>query len=107
MGFLIPKFSSYQEKAKITKAVSIAKQIQTAAMANYGDNEGKFNSDDVGKDVEALTSAEGISIGDVSSDSQSIEVKYKSDDKDCKVTINANENSFTVIYGDKIVYPKS
>lgn len=107
MGFLIPKFSSYQEKAKITKAVSTAKQIQTAVMASYGDNEGEFNSTDVESDVKSLTSAEAVSIDSVSSDSQSIDVNYKSDNKDCKVTINAKENSFTVVYDDKTVYPKN
>lgn len=107
MGFLIPKFSSYQEKAKVTKAVSTAKQIQTAAMASYGDNEGKFNSADVKSNVESLTSAESVNVENLLNDGQSIDITYKSDDKDCKVTINAVQNSFTVIYGTKTVYPKS
>lgn len=107
MGFLIPKFSAYQEKAKITKAVSAAKQIQTAAMASYGDNEGKFDSADVKSNIDALTSAENATIESLSSDDQSINVNYKSDNKDCKVTINAGNNSFIVTYDNKVVYPKA
>ncbi|MBV7275043.1 type II secretion system protein [Clostridium thailandense] len=107
MGFLIPKFSSYEEKAKITKAVSTAKQIQTAAMASYGDNEGTFNSTDVKSNVESLTSAESVNVENLLNDGQSIDVTYQSDGKDCKVTINAEQNSFTVNYGDETVYPKN
>lgn len=107
MGFLIPRFSAYQEKAKITKAVSTAKQIQTAAMASYGDNEGKFDSADVKSNIEVLTSAESITIGDLSAGNQSVDVSYKSDNKTCKVTVDAGKNSFIVTYDNKIVYPKS
>jgi type IV pilus assembly protein PilA len=107
MGFLIPKLASYQEKAKITKAVSTAKQIQTAAMASYGDNEGKFDSTDVKSNIELLTSAENVTIGNLSSDNQNIDISYKSDSKDCKVTVDADKNTFTVTYDSKIVYPKS
>lgn len=107
MGFLIPRFSAYQEKAKITKAVSTAKQIQTAAMASYGDNEGKFDSADVKSNIELLTSAEVITIGVLGLDNQSIDISYKSDNKDCKVTVDAGKSSFTVTYDKKIVYPKN
>lgn len=107
MGFLIPKFSSYQEKAKITKAVTTAKQIETAAMASYGDNDGKFDSTDVKSNIELLTSAENVTIGTLSSGNQKIDISYKSDSKDCKVTVDADNSILTVIYDGKTVYPKT
>lgn len=58
LGFLVPKFSSYQNKVKTTKAINTAKQIHTAAMASYGDNEGNFNEEDVKDYISDLTSAE-------------------------------------------------
>lgn len=107
MGFLVPKFSAYEEKAKITKAINTAKQIETAAMASYGDNEGRFDKEDVKSNIDLLTSAgNDVTIGDPSSDGQSVDINYKSDSKICKVTVNAEQNSLTVIYDNKTVYPK-
>lgn len=105
MGFLVPKVSSYQEKVKTIKAINTAKQIQTAAMASYGDNQGKFVSDDVIESINALTSAESIDIGS-SSDEQNIAVNYKSDNKTYTVKVNADENTYTVLFADTQIYPK-
>lgn len=108
MGFLVPKFSAYQEKAKVTKAINTAKQIQTAAMASYGDNDGKFDKENVESNVDTLTSVgNDVTIDNPSSDGQSVDVNYKSDSKDCKVTVDAAQNSLTVIYDNRIVYPKA
>ncbi|WML37696.1 type II secretion system protein [Clostridium sp. OS1-26] len=108
MGFLVPKFSAYQEKAKVTKAINTAKQIQTAAMASYGDNEGKFDKENVQSNIGLLTSVgNDVTVENPSSDDQSVDIKYKSDNKDCKVTVDAAQNSFVVIYDKKTVYPKA
>lgn len=108
MGFLVPKFSAYQEKAKVTKAINTAKQIQTAAMASYGDNDGKFDKDNVKSNVDSLTSVgESVTVDDPSPDSQSVKVNYSSDSKSCSVTVNAAQNSLTVTYNNETVYPKA
>ncbi|MBC2580309.1 type II secretion system protein [Clostridium sp. DJ247] len=105
MGFLVPKVSSYQEKVKNIKAINTAKQIQTAAMASYGDNQGKFVSDDVVENINALTSAESIDI-ESSSEDQNISVNYESDKKTYTVQVDADENTYIVLLGDVQIYPK-
>lgn len=108
MGFLVPKFSAYQEKAKVTKAINTAKQIQTAAMASYGDNDGKFDKDNVKANIDTLTSVEaGTTVENSSLGDQCVDVNYKSDGKNCKATINAAQNSLSVIYNEITVYPKA
>lgn len=107
MGFLVPKFSAYQEKAKATKAINTAKQIQTAAMASYGDNDGKFDKENVQSNIGILTSVgNDATVENPSLDGQSVNINYKSDSKDCKATVDAAQNSLVVIYDKKTVYPK-
>ncbi len=95
LGFLVPKFSAYQNKAKITKAVNTAKQIETAAMASYGDNDGKFDEVDVKNCISTLTSAgeTGVELG---SDDQNITVNYESDKNTYTLEIDAADNSYIV-----------
>ncbi|AKN34008.1 N-terminal cleavage protein [Clostridium carboxidivorans P7] len=105
MGFLVPKVSAYQEKARNAKAINTAKQIETAAMASYGNNDSKFSKEDVIKTVQELTSAENVDAGTVTDESANI--TYKSDGKNCSVEINASENTYIVKCGDKQVFPKN
>ena len=95
LGFLVPKFSAYQNKAKITKAVNTAKQIETAAMASYRDNDGKFDEVDVKNCISTLTSAgeTGVELG---SDDQNITVNYESDKDTYTLEIDAADNSYIV-----------
>ncbi|WP_333860395.1 type IV pilin protein [Clostridium sp.] len=106
LGFLIPKFSSYQDKVKTTKAINTAKQIHTAAMASYGDNEGNFNEEDVKEYISELTSAEDPQVEEGSSDTQCITVNYKSDENTYTLEIDAKDNSCRVKDGEKQIYPK-
>lgn len=106
LGFLIPKFSSYQNKVKVTKAINTAKQIHTAAMASYGDDEGQFNSEDVKNYISELTSVENPQVEDNLNDTQSISINYKSDENTYTLEINAKDNSCIVKDGEKQVYPK-
>ncbi|AND85225.1 prepilin-type N-terminal cleavage/methylation domain-containing protein [Clostridium tyrobutyricum] len=107
MGFLVPKFSSYENKVKSTKAVNTAKQLQTAAVASYGDNNGKFLKEDVQKCIDELTSAQEPKVLDNGLEGQSISINYKSDDKDYTVYIDALENNYTVKdQNGSQIYPK-
>ena len=96
MGFLVPKFSAYENKVKETKAKNTAKQIQTAAMARYGDNNGEFLLDDVKSNINNLTSAESVIVNNPYNDNQSVQINYKSDNKDYTVMIDAENNTYTV-----------
>ncbi|MFL0196877.1 type II secretion system protein [Clostridium sp. WILCCON 0269] len=107
LGFLIPKFSAYQDKVKTTKAISTAKQIETAAMASYGDNEGKFNEEDVQNYVSQLTSAENLQVKGDSAESDLITISYKSDENTYTLEINAADNSCIVKDGQRQIYPKA
>lgn len=96
MGFLVPKFSGYESKVKTTKAINTAKQIQTAAMASYGENDGVFIDQDVKDCIDQLTSAQTVEISEVGDDGKNISVSYESDDKNYVVDIDAGKNEYTV-----------
>lgn len=97
-GFLIPKFAGYQAKAKETKAINTAKQIQTAAMSSYSEMDGKFDSTGVTSIVSLLTSAEGVNAK-AASDGKSVTVSYKSDSNDYNAVITDESSSFRVYKG--------
>jgi type IV pilus assembly protein PilA len=108
-GFLIPKFAGYQTKAKDTKAINTAKQIQSAALSSYSEMNGKFEASAVSDSVSALTGAEGVSVTVVSG--KSVEVSFTSDTENYMVKIEDTSGTFMVYKGgtetsDKI-YPKS
>ncbi|HBC95667.1 MAG TPA: prepilin-type cleavage/methylation domain-containing protein [Clostridium sp.] len=106
LGFLVPKFSAYQNKAKTAKAINTAKQIETAAMASYGDNDGSFNEEDVRSCISNLTSAGGASIESGGSD-QLINISYESDSDTYVLEIDAANNSYKVRKGNDQIFPKN
>ena len=106
-GFLFPKFAGYQAKARETKAINTAKQIQTAAMSSYSENEGIFDAAAVTTAVSTLTGAEGVSA-DTADDKKSISVSYTCDSETYNASID-DSNGFTVYKGKDAtnkIYPK-
>jgi len=108
-GFLIPKFAGYQTRAKDTKAINTAKQIQSAALSSYSEMDGKFEASAVSDSVSALTGAEGVSVTIVGG--KSVEVSFKSDTVTYTVKIEDTSGTFKVYKegtetSDQI-YPKS
>jgi type IV pilus assembly protein PilA len=108
-GFLIPKFAGYQTRAKDTKAINTAKQIQSAALSSYSEMDGKFEASAVSDSVSALTGAEGVSVTVVSG--KSVEVSFTSDTANYTVKIEDTSGTFTVYKGgtetSDQIYPKS
>jgi type IV pilus assembly protein PilA len=108
-GFLIPKFAGYQTRAKDTKAINTAKQIQSAALSSYSEMNGKFEASAVSDSVSALTGAEGVSVTVVSG--KSVEVSFTSDTENYTVMIEDTSGTFTVYKGgtetSDQIYPKS
>jgi prepilin-type N-terminal cleavage/methylation domain len=99
IGFMIPKFSAYLDKAKKIKAMNTAKQIQTAAMASYGDNNGKFVKDDVENNIITLTtvvSTDIVSTSVTGAGAQALEINYNSDGKNYIINIDAAANTYTL-----------
>lgn len=106
MGFMIPRFSSYQNKVKETKAVSVGKQIQTAAMASYGDNDGEFIKEDVEENIRTLTSS-GTATASTGENGQTVDIKYNSDGIDYTLKIDASQDTYEVVKGNKRIFPKA
>lgn len=126
LGFLIPKLYGYQLKAKQTKAINTSKQIQTAAMASYSENNQKFVKSDVLNSIGTLTGVDTSSTEktltdgtqeDVSSTTvtpgstgQDVTVTFKSDGDDYIVGIDAKSSGYTVsavtTEGSTQIFPK-
>lgn len=109
IGFMIPKFSAYQDKAKKIKAANTAKQIQTAAMASYGDNNGKFVLADVQSNITTLTSLISTDITSTSltgSDGQGVQINYSNDGKKYIINIDAVANTYTLTENNTAQVPK-
>ena len=108
-GFLIPKFAGYQTRAKDTKAINTAKQIQSAALSSYSEMDGKFESAAVSDSVTALTGAEGVSV--TVEGGKTVKVSFTSDTSTYTVKIEDTSGTFTVYKGGTEVsdqiYPKS
>ena len=108
IGFMIPKFSAYQDKAKKIKAMNTAKQVQTAAMASYGDNNGKFVEADVKNNINTLTTLTltDSAVNVTETEEQSVEITYESDGQDYNINIDASENTYTLNQGENQIFPK-
>jgi type IV pilus assembly protein PilA len=107
-GFLIPKFSGYQVKAKETKAINTAKQIQNAAMSSYSEMDGKFDNVKVEDTITSLTGAESVTAA-ADTDGKKVTVSFKSDTDNYSVVISDGSSGFKVYKGEGTanqIYPK-
>lgn len=96
VGFMIPKFSAYQDKARSIKAKNTAKQIQTAAMASYGENNGKFDVESVETSIDELTTVKPSNTSLKENNDQVVNVTYDSDGKNYTVSIDASTNTYNL-----------
>jgi len=94
-GFLIPKFTGYLDKAKEAKAINTAKQLHTAAMASYGETDGKFTEAGISELSAALTSAEVTTVV-AGVDGKSADINFISDGNDYKLEIADGSGTFKV-----------
>ncbi|WP_163248591.1 type II secretion system protein [Clostridium niameyense] len=100
-SFLVPKFISYKQKAKDTKAISTAKQIQVAAMSSYNENDDKFETSVLQEDIKKFT---GVSCN-ISGDENCVNITYASDNKNYIVEVNANDTGYKVTNSDnKVIF---
>jgi type IV pilus assembly protein PilA len=95
LGFLIPKLYGYQLKAKQTKAINTAKQIQTASMASYGEDNAVFNEADIESTIGSLTDIDDATAAPAAG-GQSVDVTFVSDSITYVVGVNAQSSNFTV-----------
>jgi type IV pilus assembly protein PilA len=104
-GFLIPKFAGYQSRAKDTKAVNTAKQIQSAALSSYSEMDGKFVEASVDTSVSELTGAESAKSA---MDAGVLKVTFTSDGESYRVDITDTSGTFKVYKGEasQQIYPK-
>lgn len=108
-GFLIPKFTGYLDKAKETKAINTAKQLQAAAMTSYGENDGKFTNSGITELASVLTSADVTEVASAP-DGKSATIKYISDEVNYELIISDNSGAFEVKKNSdgsaKVIYPR-
>ena len=102
-GFLIPKFAGYQTRAKDTKAINTAKQIQSAALSSYSEMDGQFVKDSVETAVAELTGAEAVTAEVAGG---KVKVSFTSDSVSYTVDITDSSGTFTVLKGEDRIYPK-
>lgn len=106
-GFLIPKFAGYQTRAKDTKAINTAKQIQSAALSSYSEMDGKFVEASVESAVSDLTGAESPEAA-IEAGGAAVKVTFASDGESYAVNITDSSGTFIVLKGaDNVqIYPK-
>lgn len=104
-SFFIPKLTSYQAKAKDTKAINTARQIYEATLTSYMDGNGRLNKDKLVEDINNFTMA-SIKSEDVSLENGNhrANILFKSDEKKYKIVINANANKYDVYYNNKNIF---
>jgi type IV pilus assembly protein PilA len=99
----VPKITGYLDKAKGSKAVSIGRQIYTAAMWSYSEKGSNFDGQSVLSAIQDTTSVQGISYNTsgssssiVVTDSRNISISFTSDSKNYLIEINGDNNSYTI-----------
>lgn len=105
-GFLIPKFAGYQTRAKDTKAINTAKQIQSAALSSYSEMDGKFVEASVEAAVAELTGAEAVTA--LVEPVGTVKITFISDAVNYTVEIKDSSGTFSVYKGESTdpIYPK-
>ncbi|MBP1743584.1 MAG: hypothetical protein H6Q58_562 [Firmicutes bacterium] len=105
-GFIIPKFAGYQSRAKDTKAINTAKQIQSAALSSYSEMDGKFVAASVESAVIDLTGAADPEA--VVETEGTVEISFTSDSESYSVRITDSAGTFEVYKGEANtqIYPK-
>lgn len=95
MSIMLPKFNGYMTKAKNLKAENEAQQIYTAAMASYGEEEGKFDEEKIKENVSKLVgTVEGISA---SVNGNTATICFILDHKQYSFTIDPNNDGYELI----------
>jgi type IV pilus assembly protein PilA len=112
----IPKVSAYIDKAKNVKVINTAKQIYTAAMWSYAENNNEFNKAKVVAAVTKLSDVTGILESNVidGNDSESddyaagtVTIKFSSGGKSCSLIITKSDSSYVVKEGTNSIFESS
>lgn len=96
MGLIIPKLNGYRGKAEKLKIENYARQIYIAAMASYGENNGKFIADAIENNINDLTSimADEIVNAEVAAANDSATVTFTVEGVTYDIAINNNGYSY-------------
>jgi|GEM_PF-1145837 len=95
----VPRVSAYISKAKEASAISAGKQIFTAAMWSYSENNDKF---DVGKVTDSVEKTSNVKLSATSpvtvdsTNNKSVTINFESDKKPYILKINGDSNSYTI-----------
>ncbi|SKA76885.1 type IV pilus assembly protein PilA [Clostridium sp. USBA 49] len=101
----VPKVTAYIDKAKNTKVISQGKQIYTAAMWSYSEENGTFNSNSIS---EAINTVAGISsINEIKVNNKNVAISFTSDNDIYLLNINGDSNGYTISLDNKLIFDSS
>lgn len=94
----VPKVSGYIAKAKEAKATSAGKQIFTAAMWSYTDNNEKFDVDKVKASIENTSNVKLATTkpAELGGNDKSVNIYFTIDNKTFVSKVNGDSNSYTI-----------
>ncbi|MCM8711026.1 prepilin-type N-terminal cleavage/methylation domain-containing protein [Clostridium sp. SYSU_GA19001] len=102
----VPKVSGYIEKAKNTKAISMGKEIYSAAMWSYSEQESSFsNKSNILNAINDVTGVQGLTSDSITiADSKNVSIKFTNDNNVYVININANTSGYTIMKDDTLIF---
>lgn len=102
----VPKVAAYIDKAKNAKVITQGKQIYTAAMWSYSEEEGKFISGSISEAVNTVSGISSISKISVKN-TKNVDISFTSDSNTYLLNIDADTNTYKITMGNKLVFNSS
>jgi type IV pilus assembly protein PilA len=105
----VPKVSAYIDKAKNVKVINTAKQIYTAAMWSYTENNNQFNATKIITAISKLSDVSGITADKIedSTSTGKVTIEFTSGGKTCDLIITKSDNSYVVNDGSSNIFESS
>lgn len=109
----VPKVSSYIDKAKNVKVINTAKQIYTAAMWSYTENNNQFTDAKIIAAISKLSDVPAITEDKITDDTPAsnntgkVTIEFSSGGKTCSIIIAKSDNSYVVKEGANNIFESS
>jgi type IV pilus assembly protein PilA len=96
----VPRVTGYIDKAKTTKAITIGKQIQMAAVWSYSEMGDSFNETNLLETIKLATGLQSINSSSIKNiTSRTVAIEYISESKNYVLNINMNNSTYTIAEG--------
>lgn len=101
----VPRITGYVEKAKKTKAITIGKQLQMAALWSYSEMGNSFDVSNLVETTKLVTGIQSISASSIKSiTSKSVSIEYSCESKIYSLCINMDNSSFIIWEGSTNIF---